>query len=1231
MLTLDSTLQGAQDGQTHAPILRLLSKKTVSDIPFIGNQFTTSDVDLSPKFIVHSTGCIVGLYLTKVGVYTNLTMFTTDTDRQEFSIGTTIIGGLTKVQDFSLCELPTGNIGIVYINLDGSNYVLRGIAVTVAGAVAIADYQIVSDTQPKTSVAVLRQVDDSFLLIYNSFSSSWQVLKRTSSTFASASWSSATNIVSSLGVTPINAADYAVDDFCLLHDDGDVLLFFAHSSDVSTSGVRLYNVMLSISADAGATWGTSAQITSYDDFMSVGYSPSAVLSTASLMYLSFTEESAALFLGTPISGIADSTYVVYMRLDAARQKLYVVLVGATAPKWGPRAAIEIDIPTWTISNKIDHTTVPALPSVFNYVQWPSGYQGYFQNQYGSMVLIATNKHFSIWSPENDTIINYHLAANAESSTDSNVSNLPAFTDMKVSLDETAGRVYLLLRADAQHYFGYISLDDYGPIYAFNLLSSQLLGNTTSTINRAFRYSEGICWLSHKDFAGNASYPHAFWGWRANGGGLVYQHIAGDSGLPFEQFRDFVVFNNVVYGSFSYQSGYGYENQRGLCIFYPGTGLSRFAVPSYRTANEYGFYSLTLNETTGEIYIGTETDGLVIYNTYTDEFRRLSADEIVGITPNNSDNFSGYGVGVYGGEGIVYDQVNDRFFCPAGQYAEYGISTFFRDGKLRRIMYKSGAKDGVWTFGETGLLVKGASSLNNWLGADENANVWSFWQKTTGSDAIHNLLWDKIEPAFDLTPYLVSDSDVVRRSTVNGKPNELSFALSHGYLFDPTNYLSLFSAYVKKGRKLTLEAGEIVSGSSHYANQGTFLVVENRVNYEFGGYPTIEVRAQDRRCLWVDDEQIAVAYANEYPAVILSSILDDYCDMTGNAVDLPSAMTGSVRIDAQWADADINSMVNEICRRFGYFPKVTVDDVFTLGQVTDTASVTHTYSDKKAIIGYTPDDQYSSFVNRITVTGEERDEIEVLFAEERVARLNGTAGWWGVKKEHKIYYSEDRSRTVRYPRLVKLETASSIAFQLAGSVHERIGYVDPLERFCEVEVDCPNLIPQLVAAIGIYFIGNKIGDKVLALGGGVTIPWGRWIEGTGLFLALNILGSITNYQYEIWGVPVGYIRRTVQYTDNDEESQVELGKIVPTLIEGFGCYTVSDCRFVAEFEMLLLKLQRKRVTFRKVAHLQDEEGDTIQIPHPYTGEPVRVFITDLTRKWNIGRHGYVIDEIEGAIV
>ena len=74
--------------------------------------------------------------------------------------------------------------------------------------------------------------------------------------------------------------------------------------------------------------------------------------------------------------------------------------------------------------------------------------------------------------------------------------------------------------------------------------------------------------------------------------------------------------------------------------------------------------------------------------------------------------------------------------------------------------------------------------------------------------------------------------------------------------------------------------------------------------------------------------------------------------------------------------------------------------------------------------------------------------------------------------------------------------------------------------------------------------------------------------------------------------------------------------------------------MAERELWILRAQRRRVKFTKTAHLQDDAGDTLQLPHPYTGAPLKLFVTNLTRTMTIsagGGSGAYTDNIEGWVL
>ena len=111
----------------------------------------------------------------------------------------------------------------------------------------------------------------------------------------------------------------------------------------------------------------------------------------------------------------------------------------------------------------------------------------------------------------------------------------------------------------------------------------------------------------------------------------------------------------------------------------------------------------------------------------------------------------------------------------------------------------------------------------------------------------------------------------------------------------------------------------------------------------------------------------------------------------------------------------------------------------------------------------------------------------------------------------------------------------------------------------------------------------------------------------------VLGAVANYGYEIWAQPVGHEKQMFQASAEDTVFQNELnGMIITQEIQDPFCYTVSMAQIVATHEMTTIMGQRRRVRFTKLAHLQDELMDIIEVPHPYSGQPLRYFIAGLTR-------------------
>jgi len=146
----------------------------------------------------------------------------------------------------------------------------------------------------------------------------------------------------------------------------------------------------------------------------------------------------------------------------------------------------------------------------------------------------------------------------------------------------------------------------------------------------------------------------------------------------------------------------------------------------------------------------------------------------------------------------------------------------------------------------------------------------------------------------------------------------------------------------------------------------------------------------------------------------------------------------------------------------------------------------------------------------------------------------------------------------------------------------------------------------------------------------------WIlETYAMYNIMAIMGTEGRYEYNFYARPIGYVRQTLQAIADDEELQTLIGMYNTQTIEDELCYTVAQCQEVADFELMVVKDQRKRVKISKIAHLQDEEGDMIQINHPQSNLPMKIFITDLTRVMKLpdpenlaSEEAGFVDEIEG---
>lgn len=1221
-ITLNPTLQTAQDSQSSHPICRIISSSPINDIPFDGSYLTAeTQNEFAPNTIMTSTGRMITVYIESGVTYDRYIAFQyTDTAREGFTKIQYDQGTNVDILSCAICELSTGNIGLIWIETYLGNYRLRYMVVTPLGVVITAASTIQQWATASYTLYdpfVRKLADNSYLMVYGFYdigAGTYSIQKRTSSDFSIWSVQSTCSVSGPSTVLRWNHPSL------LQIDTGDIWLYFDHVDSVSGNSERI-NCYYSISADNGATWSAATALTNYTDYTASGIHPIAAQKQTNQMHVIFTEQRGALWADKDETGWdLIMSQAAVLQFDSVNRKIYVS-VASSNYFYG---IVRIDADTWVVDDYWDGATSPAISPVFLNPNWC---YAHLFNGSGNKLCAAkygkTERAAMYFNGEAGSIVNYYFDDNATYGITANTTGLR--TGLYVGqgyVDAANNRLWLfcydsyVLKRKIQ--IGYIDTSDPGPEYTFREVvyeeDSATEGNLVEMSSRGQflvvpDYDYIIVSMAH---AAGANKGRLIIYSISTGAQVKDYYIDTNSSMHYYGLNQICFYNGVIYGTFYYTALYSQDARRGLCKIDIATDTITYHRPSWASVNEYYLRSLVTTDT-GEIVIASDYYGVTIYNPLGDTWSLINESSLPGLKPSGDNKFTR----------VAYDSSESMIIAGNDDYAlaEAGVSYFSRYGFLKKSYYRIGTGP-AWSFGSAAAFVDSWTGYNAVVALDpDDQSIYAFWTEKDNTEL--SIKWDKESSSKDITPYIINGTDVEVNWSIDNKPSTLNFVVSHGHLFDPSNQLSLLSIYLKRGRILTLSFGEEISGIEYWQNQGKFIVIDNETSYGLHKYPTMSIKAEDIRGEWDEIEVIATEYFEQSPEETITDILVEYADLV-NPTDfnLPT-FVNTVTIHQQWLETTLKEIVDDLCDRFGYFLHMDVDGKVTAKRIYDQNPVDHTYSDLTKIIEYSPDTSFSNFINQVTVTGEELSLTEVSYPEERVDSFGGTIGWWQGTQNYKRYYSQDKEKVCTSPRLDVIQTTASIPFKLAGNISEYISYEDPNGKYCEVTIDCPNLIPELAMLIGTALMAESAVADATFLHSSQTYV---------LIAIFYILGSVVNFQFDIYARPVGRLRRSIQSTANDTAFQTELGKIVSKKIDHPMAETVAQCQQIADHELMVCMLQRKRVKFVKKGHLQDEAGDTIKIIHPYNYQNLTLFITDLTRKFKKptstdSNDGYFLDEIQ----
>jgi len=1234
-LVLDPALAARMSEQSRHPLVEIISQETVASIPFDGSLMGSVLNEQFPNCILHSTGriCYISSHGTTSPYY--LRYRYSDAQKTEFTVVDIGIEGFAR--DASITEMPNGNIGIVY-RITGS---LRYRVINVSGgALAAGTIATFSDASNQYSGPfVIRMPDNSYLMIYTKWTSgpTYTVQKRTSPDFIT--WSAETQIT----LAGLADANRKANPYILkLAGSTELWLLFGYTEMVDVTGLELSNIYCSSSTDSGATWGTPTKLTSYTEYKQVAMHPVAAQKTSVSMHLVYDEYIGCLHMGTSTLNWGTLGNVMNIHFDEVNRKLYAVNAIGTVPA----NVIVVDPDSWEVIKRYDEASSPHFP-VGRHVSETYGLNHMGAGQYQQLVgnaadLFNVCQCISILNGESDTIQTIYFNPNDPSCNVTGLSfegasYVPTHSVCTSTFIDAANhRIWCIFEVGGGSAYttliiiGYFSLLS-GSSYAFTEVVRDLYAGGWPS-GEGFNLHKGMIKIYASQDTILVNYPAALGGYGAvklynisSGGCWKTFKDTVQTDFPHAGLTDACMVGGVVYGcSANEDPGYLYK-----------INVASELVQKEPLSNGFGVAALKAYGTVAidnhRLMIGTSGMGIAIFDLATNVWTVYNAINVPGIFDIGFDAYV-----------CRYDLEEDMIYFgstdPIEPHNLRGITAFSVYGVMKQSQYRIGTyAGGVWTWGTADNLVKGYQDYEAACLVDPaESALYAFWTQQNSTRL--SAMWDKEGVELNLNDYLTLDTDIVYRRSVDGSPASLSFEVSHGHLFDVHNRNSLLCPYLAKGRRLRLRFGERISGSDYWQPMGYFLVTGQKVRYGRGEYPVMQVTAQDKSQYWIDQEVAAtVLFDGKHPEEIVRDLLIANADMAEEDIIL-GAWAGRTPLTHQWIESDLKTILEEVLNRYGYYLRIDCNDDAVARRISDSNPLSTVYPDTTKIINFSPDDSYSSTINRVIVTGTERTEIEVLYPEERIAGLNGQVAYNTGSEDHVIWYSDDQSRKCRYPRLVVIKTSTSIGFELSGEISEQLLDVDPGERYCIINIDAPDLTEELIislaALVGSYFLPDMV--QVFGFGSstGITIRLGSYLTALFTWTTMMILGATGSYDYEIWACPVGKVKRTVQGEANDAVHQAQVRKVITKTIQDALCYSASDCQAVADQELKVARLQRNRCSFEMAADLRNEDGDTIQILHPYSKQPLNVFVTELERvmkKSDARGNGYFLDRVEGWVL
>lgn len=1221
-LTLPAPLLAAQTAKKRKPIIKITAGRLTSDFPLPGNSIANPDTKeqgvSSSIFLADGRYAIFYAGHDAAGDdgLEQLRMIITNTEVTEFNDYVAVYTDTTGSQISYIDTLLIGD-GIGLVVQLGSD---RLLLLTVSDTGEILSSTTLTDLATLYGAAIVA-TDSGYGLVYVQESGGTHYIYRRTSTDL-ISWA----VAAAVTIAGLDSTHPLQHPRLIRLTDGSYLLVYSYATVVSETTI-VYNLHYATSGDL-LTWSASAAVTD-DDTVSTDYiAPDVVQKPDGSLIIACQQSSTYLELRTSSSGWETTEDIgpTNVWIDSATGQAYLTSVYSGTGTKKCHGSCQIDIDTWSIVSFTAADTIPAIPD-------PLADTHCLMVEYnlgeGPLASLHSTRCAAVIDHAADSVRGFYLQdflADGDYPQNVDVSQLEAYFGTRWSGAACLAsfvqdnKLWLVLNYDystlwSQVAVGYIDLSADTAPFTLELRGgattngyAQMLTPAAFDLNsdRQLAVVGGVC-------VGNF-----------DGGALVVldletkgliknYNITDYPDYPYAGVRQVKLIDDTIWAVPNYDGTYSPasdEHKWGLMSIDLNSDTITYYQPQWQSTPNVYLGRITVDEATTELFFRT-ANGVAVFNYSTKTFEQLENTVQEGLPPTDAGPYGWAG-------GLAYDPVR-RVFIYGSMDHVYLVP---REGTVDTLQYITDSGD--FGFSTPARLSSNYVSETPSLALTGDV-IYCSWSDTSDTPTVQ---WDSTAARIDLGPYLlgevVTDKEFFQSPTLN-------FSVSHGHLFDPENDNSLLRDKLSIGAGVELQFGGKVDGVEYLVPQGVFSVASAVTSYKVNDYPAMRVECDTPMAMWEDHQITVVDVADQPPETAIAQIVQAHTSYTDETIDIP-AMPLGFAFSATWCDAYLLDVLNTIVDRFQHVLTLDVNNRVTALPVNFDA-VSSNYHSRGNLISWGSSNASSDYLNSVTVTGVSLTDFQVQHEEERLGEIHGSQGWWEGNAVHTFYYSEDQQKTAKNPRIEVGNSITSMGFELAGGVSEGITEVDPYNKYCVVTVEVPSLVPLLLSAIAMYAAGNAIGDVAPPMGG-LTTTLGRKLEGAGLLLALSVLGSVANYEYEIYGNPIGYCSRTYSATVTNDELQQKLGQEVNNKFEGFACHAQAHCQQIGQYSIDVSNAKRRAVEITKSAHLQDEMGDTVTVEHLYSGVPKTMLLYGLRRAYKpataAGDDGYFLDTLKGWV-